>query len=479
MIRYLILVFVLSLAVGFLILRHTPESTFIEGVVGQPIELNPAAEPRNEVDEAIEALLFRSLFKYDSTGRLIKDLVESYEIKDEGRVYEIKLKEGIFWQDGYPIAADDIKFTLSQDPTFTEATIEVVEDRLIRFELDNPLASFLSLLTKPIAPSHAVVAPSLRSGVQSSIVGSGNFKVREVKRNGGVNEIILQNLRGGEVGTLVFKFFQTQADLEEAAKRGEVDAFFSDSFVHPSFTKYTTPLYSRYFGIFFNLDSRNKLVKNPAFRKAAARKTPVTALINEVIKGEGKPMHGPMSGTWAEAKLPFPKFSSNLKGGYRGKIALTVPNVGKLPEIAKYIARSWRELGVKVTIDTIVPKKTEEIISSKNFEALILGQEVGRDPDRYSLWHSTQKSYPGLNISSYADPRADRALEEGRKASKKTERKRHYLNFQRLFLEDNPAIFLYHPNLNYFVSRRFSGIDLSPVFNPPDRFWNIQEWRSL
>jgi len=474
MIRYLILVFVLSLAVSFLILRYTPEPTFIEGVVGQPTELNPAAEPRNEIDAAIEALLFRSLFKYNSTGRLTKDLVESYEIKDKGRVYEIKLKEGIFWQDGYPIVADDIKFTLSQDPTFAEATIEVVEDRLVRFKLGNPLASFLSLLTKPIAPSHLA-----GTNQPLAIIGSGNFKVWEVKRNGGVNEITLQNLREGEVGKLVFKFFQTQTDLEEAAKRGEVDAFFSDSFVHPSFTKYTTPLYSRYFGIFFNLDSRNRLVKSPAFRKAAARKTPITTLINEVIKGEGKPMRGPMSGTWAEAKLPFPKFSPNLKGGYGGKVTLTVPDIGKLPEIANRIARGWRELGVKVTIDTIVPKKTEEIISSKNFEAIILGQEVKRDPDRYSLWHSTQKSYPGLNISSYADPRADRALEEGRKASKKTERQQHYLNFQRLFLGDNPAILLYHPNLNYFVSRRFSGIDLSPVFNPPDRFWNIQEWRSL
>ncbi|GAG03532.1 unnamed protein product, partial [marine sediment metagenome] len=121
----------------------------------------------------------------------------------------------------------------------------------------------------------------------------------------------------------------------------------------------------------------------------------------------------------------------------------------------------------------------EELVGSKDFEAVLLGQEVDRDPDRYSLWHSTQKNYPGLNITSYVDPRADRALEEGRKVTDRGKRKTHYLHFQQLFLEDNPAIFLYHPNLNYFVSRKFSGIDLSPVFIPADRFWNIREWKKL
>jgi len=473
--RYLILIFVLSLAIGLLFLRYTPEPTFIEGVVGQPIDLNPMIGARNEIDEAIEALLFRSLFRYDSSGWLTTDLAESYETKDEGRIYEIKLKEGVFWQDGYPVVADDVEFTFSQDPTFAEATIEVVAEKVIRFKLKDPLSSFLSFLTRPVAPSHLAVGTSS----PFTIVGSGNFKVQRVKREEGIKEIVLQNLGSGEIRKLVFKFFQTQDDLEEAAKRGEIDALVSDSFNHPSFTNYAAPLYGRYFAIFFNLESKNKLAKSSAFRKAAARKTPVATLVDEVLKGGGSPARGPMSGTWAEAELSFPKFSPTLKGGFKGTVTLTVPEIGKLPEVAKVIAQAWRELGAEVTITLIPSAAIEETISSKNFEAIILGQEVSQDPDRYSLWHSTQKDYPGLNISSYADPRADRALEEGRRASERVERKKHYSNFQQLFIEDNPAIFLYHPNFSYFVSRRFSGIDLSPNFIPPDRFWNIQEWKIL
>jgi len=278
---------------------------------------------------------------------------------------------------------------------------------------------------------------------------------------------------------LVFKFFKTESDLKAAAKRGEVDAFTSDDFAHPSFTMYDGALQGRYFAIFFNLASKNQLVKNLAFRKAATRKVPISTLIDEVLNGAGSRVRGPLSGTWAQGKLKFPIFSSSLKGGFKGSLCLTVPKTGKLPRVAKVVAQNWRDLGVDVAVELISPTKIEEVVRDKKFDAIVLGQEVGRDPDRYGLWHSTQKDYPGLNISSYADPRSDRALELGRTAAKKSERKKHYLNFQRLFLGDNPAIFLYHPNLNYFVSRRFSGIDLSGVFVPWERFWNVGEWKVL
>ncbi|PIS12501.1 hypothetical protein COT70_00605 [candidate division WWE3 bacterium CG09_land_8_20_14_0_10_47_33] len=472
-VRYLLVAVILGVAVGLSFLRYTPQATFTEGMVGQPTDLNPTSGPKNEVDEMLENLLFRSLFKYDLAGNLTNDLVEGYEVKEGGKVYEITLKNGIFWHDGYPVVAEDVRFTLNQDPTFSKAVIEVVDGKKIRFRLEDPLGSFPSLLTKLIAPSHLVRTSPL------TVVGDGSFYINHIEQDGEVKEITLQNQGTGKIRSLVFKFFKTQTDLQEAAKRGEVDAFVADNFNHPSFTRYQSPLYGRYFAIFFNLESKNRMVKSPTFRRAAARKTPIPILLDDPLKDGGVPVHGPLSGTFAEANLPFPKFSLTIKAQFKGGLTLTVPNIGKLPEVAKVITQHWQMLGIKVNIETVSTTMIEEIIANKDFEAIILGQEVSRDPDRYSLWHSTQKVYPGLNITSYSDPRADRALEEGRKTIQQSKRKEHYLNFQRLFLEDNPAIFLYHPNLNYFVSRRFSGINLSSLFVPSERFRNIQEWVQL
>ena len=151
---------------------------------------------------------------------------------------------------------------------------------------------------------------------------------------------------------------------------------------------------------------------------------------------------------------------------------------GFLPQIAQEISRSWKDnLGITVNVNAVSADAVSGILQDRSFEAIILGQEVERDPDRYNLWHSSAKDFPGQNISAYADPRADRALEEGRKAFSRSSRRKHYLNFQNLFVENNPAIFLYHPKLSYWVNKKFEGPDLEEVFNPEERFWNFLEWQ--
>ncbi|NIQ32232.1 MAG: hypothetical protein GTN80_01045, partial [Nitrososphaeria archaeon] len=63
-----------------------------------------------------------------------------------------------------------------------------------------------------------------------AVVGSGDFKIQRIKRNGIVSEITLVNLGEGDVKKLVLKFFQSQAELKEAAKRGEIGAFAASRF---------------------------------------------------------------------------------------------------------------------------------------------------------------------------------------------------------------------------------------------------------
>ncbi|GAG07936.1 unnamed protein product, partial [marine sediment metagenome] len=157
----------------------------VEGVVGQPVDLNPTAGPRNEIDETIESLLFRRLFKYDQLGEIVPDLAESYQVGAEGKVYEVKLRGDIFWHDGQPIGVEDVAYTFSQDPIFAKVKVEAVGEGAIRFELENPLASFPSILTLPIAPAH------LPNQSEFPAVGSGDFTIKEVTQNGLITEVVL------------------------------------------------------------------------------------------------------------------------------------------------------------------------------------------------------------------------------------------------------------------------------------------------
>jgi peptide/nickel transport system substrate-binding protein len=462
MLRYILLVLILAIIGGWLALRVNWETTFTEGIVGQPVDLIPGQGPANPVDETLEKLLFRSLFKYNPAGEIESDLAKEYRISSSGRIYTITLEESV-WRDGKPITAADVAFTFTRDPAFSDITIEQEGEREIRFVLKTPLGSFLDVLTRPIAPAHF-------REIDLTNLGNREFFISGINQEGEtVNEITLKTTGSAGIKTLLFKFFKTVDDLIGGARSGEIDGLAATDFSDPSFALYQTPISSQYFAIFFNLEFSNSLAKNKSFRKAAALKTPLFS--------GGSPVFGPLSGTWAQGKLTFPSYQPKSAGKFKGTITITVAKAGSLLEVAQEISQSWQDnLGIKVNVRAVSSDEIGGILQDRSFEAIILGQEVARDPDRYNLWHSSAKEFPGQNVSAYADPRSDRALEEGRKASDRRSRQTHYLNFQRLFIENNPAIFLYHPNLSYWVNKKFTGPDLRAVFNPEERFWNFTDW---
>jgi len=110
---------------------------------------------------------------------------------------------------------------------------------------------------------------------------------------------------------------------------------------------------------------------------------------------------------------------------------------------------------------------------------LLYGQEVGRDPDRYSNWYSTEKDPPGLNLSGFSQVRADRALEEGRKELNNDKRTIHYNELQKSVLDNVPVIFLYHPFSNYYVSKYIKGIGDKYTFTFSDRFLDFYNWENV
>ncbi|NMB69712.1 hypothetical protein GYA27_00720, partial [candidate division WWE3 bacterium] len=120
-----------------------------------------------------------------------------------------------------------------------------------------------------------------------------------------------------------------------------------------------------------------------------------------------------------------------------------------------------------------------KVIEPRNFQILLYGQEVGRDPDRYSNWYSTEKDPPGLNLSGFSQVRADRALEEGRKELNNDKRIIHYNELQKSVMDNVPVIFLYHPFSNYYVSKYIKGIGEKYTFTYSDRFLDFYNWESI
>lgn len=150
------------------ILVPTTGGTYIEGSVGELLPWNPWFIVTNDVNRDVVSLVFSGLLRYNPQTKQIEDDLATVEISKDRRVYTAYLKDDIYWHDStqknpHPVTADDVVFTFTsvQDPAFPNSllrqnfqgvTIQKVDERTVRFTLDEPYHFFPSNLTLGLLP---------------------------------------------------------------------------------------------------------------------------------------------------------------------------------------------------------------------------------------------------------------------------------------------------------------------------------------
>ncbi len=454
------------------LLALMPTTRYVEGVVGQPTSFLPH-QAISQNDKTISDLIYRGLFKYDIYGKLVPDLAETWAISDDGLVYTIKIKNNQFWSDGRQITADDLIYTSYKYPDLQGVGTDKVDDLTVRYILPNGFSPFLDLLTVGV-----MQADSEEKFNSLTPVSSGPFRVLRISRSGPViKEVVLLNENEEDyIKKMTFRYYGNEDELVTAVRLGEIDAFMSND-VHDdleNFSNHRFPLQGIYFSLFFNLE--NEAMADIAFRENLKN----SINVDEIVFNKGIFVQGPISRSlFTDPNLIFDTHDENLKVNYVGQsVTLTIPDLKQHEETARIIRKYWEDkLNLQVNIQKHNPETfVDEVVNPRNYQILLYGQEIGRDPDRYINWHSTQKYNPGLNLSLFEHVRADRALEEGRIALEYDDRLVHYHEFQKVILEQVPAVFLYHPYKNFYVSDSIRGIGEKYTFTATDRFLDFSNW---
>ncbi|MBU4298793.1 peptidoglycan-binding protein [Patescibacteria group bacterium] len=158
------------------------------------------------------------------------------------------------------------------------------------------------------------------------------------------------------------------------------------------------------------------------------------------------------------------------------KFSLVTVEQPMLKETAFLLKKQWESLGAEVNIKTLDIKILErEIIKPRDYEALLFGEVLGRIPDPFPFWHSSQREF-GFNLSDYKNKKADELLEAGRTELSPESRAQKYEDFQDVLLEDAPAVFLYNPDYIYLSSKKVNGIREGLITDPSKRFAGIEDW---
>ncbi|KKT88944.1 MAG: extracellular solute-binding protein family 5, peptide/nickel transport system substrate-binding protein [Parcubacteria group bacterium GW2011_GWC1_45_14] len=498
---------------------------YAEGMVGQPIYVNPLLSQTSDSDADLVALVYSGLFGYDKEGKIRNDLAERYEVSEDKKVYTVYIRKDAKWHDGQNLDIEDVVFTFNilKDPTYKSplrqnwqgVTVSQVDESSIKFELKNPYFGFLENLTVGILPKHiwqdipaerfALAEKNLRP------IGSGPYMFADFQKdsNGNIITYKLSAFKGYHGGApyisrINFNFYPDDSALISAFKKKEV-AGISDvspeklgdvsSSKNIQVKELVIP---RYFALFIN-QTKSVALAYDEVRKALAISVNRQEIVDTVLGGKGIPLYSPlfpqmnghtdMSGDYAynpeEARriLDGAGWSLNNESGVREKdgnrfeFEIVTTDWPELMENAELLKRQWGEIGAKVDIKVLsVSDFQQNYIRTREYPSLLFGQALSFNPDLYSFWHSSNKRDPGLNLALFDNKDADTLLESIRQETDDNKRAESYRQFSDIIKEKNPAIFLYSQYYLYPISKAVKGNEVVNINAPSWRFADISKW---
>lgn len=486
-----------------------------EGVMGQPTFINPVIAGSNDADRDLVRLIFSN----------VNDLAESVSVNENGKIWTIRLKENLVWHDGEPLTTDDVIFTVnsiqdrdSNSPLFRTwqgVVTERVSLRELRMLIRTPYAFFENNLDELfIIPKHIfndVPPANFRlSDYNLKPIGSGPFKFVnfETRRDGFITEFALKrNEKYFDekplIENLVVKFYSDEDRVINAFNGRQIDGFGGLNPSKLNMVKIRYDLHQismpRYYAVFFNTNI-NPALNDKNVRLALNKATDKKTLVENTFNGYGKIVSGPLPPfNFEEEEFSIEEAAAILEaggwlpdkedGGIRYKqlkdgiikldFVLITPQIDFLAKTAQALKYDWEKIGVRLNVLLLDPRGiVTDRIQARDYEMLLFGNILNNIPDLFSFWHSSEKYFPGLNLSLYSNKTADALLESIRGSLNPEKREGDLATLQSLIQNDAPAVFLYSPDYLYISIPALGGFDEKFITTPAHRLNNIEKWHT-
>ncbi|MGA1047052.1 MAG: ABC transporter substrate-binding protein [Minisyncoccia bacterium] len=524
---HFIIIFIILIVIGSLvynvITKEVPTTGGVirEGIIGQPQYINPVLSFSNDVnkpDRVLEYLIYPALFRLDTEGNLVNELVENYTVGDNGKEYIFKIKSGITWDDNTPLTIDDIIFTIEtiQNPDYNSplnsalkgVVITRVDDSTLKLNLNASYSPFLSGLTFGILPKHIWqnLEPSafLLAKANLEPIGAGKFRYKSIqkKKDGNIESITIErnpNYFGEKpnIDTFILEFYKQEDIMIKDFKQNELQAITILKSILEESDKFQTNILNtpQSFGIIFNV--KDPLLSNREIRQAIANSINRDDIINNILKGKATKINGVFT--------PFNKFyidtptEQNIenaqkildaanwkdvdgdgireKDNQRAEFTLLVASGNKVDEVTTLLQSQIKAIGIQMNTEVIpFNELSNNQIRNRSYQALFLGIALNIYTDPYIYWHSSQINSPGLNLAQYTNVNNDGYLETARTNTDTNVIASSLAQFQQQIVSDVPAIFMYSPQYLYYTNPVISNIKLSVGNSSVDRYASISEW---
>ena len=448
-------------------------------------------------------------------------LATSWETED-GQTWIFHLRDDATWQDGVPVTAEDVAFSVEYLPTadpswcfsdtLTEAgSVKVIDTYTVQFTLRTALGGeYPAFGWCPILPKHIwePYKDNMSAFDNAEAIGSGPFKVKEFKSAEYVWFEANRDYWDDEipyVDEMVYKSYGSFDALYMAMEKGEIDMIGYDycspvaaeDFKAKGFTVIECPGIGMYW-LSFNLHKEGP-IQDLVVRQAIMYAMDKDKMIDMVFLG-----HGSKSDSWiypelAEHNPNLPQYDFDVNkanalldgAGYvdsDGDGIRNDPTTGKNMEFSLIVTSTWSSA---VKMATLIKEMLGEV--SIGIDMLVLDLNTfyaylyAPQNDMYDIGFSEEEPGPngdwiwefarsfadgggGWNTSYYDNPAFDEALNAMTAERDPEKRKELVMDMQMMIAEDLPYGLLVRTVALDPVSDKFEGyvegMGLSPWINP-------------
>lgn len=468
------------------------QTTLRIGIAEDPDILDPSIG-RTYVGRIVFSAFCDKLFDIDEKLNIVPQLALSHETSADGKEMTIKLRPGVKFHDGEPLDAEAAKFSIERHMTLPTSFrkselasvdhVEVVDPLTIKLVLKTPYSPLIAQLTDRsgmmVSPKAAKEAGD-KFGLHPVCAGPYKF-VERVQQDRMVFEKFgdYWNKDNIHIDRVVFLPIVDATVRLANLKSGGLDLIervlatdIKDVRADPKLVLSTAPELG-YLGLTVNIG--NDKAKGPLSQSAKVRQALDLSIdreaLNQVVfNGEFTPGNQWVSPTHPYYQKAFPvrgrdiaKAKALLKeAGVTTPVTVDymIPKGAENEAVAQVVQSMAAEAGFDIKIRAIEFATTFKQAQAGEFQIFQINWSGRIDPDGNS--YIFMRSKAPQNDGGYANPEADKLMEDGRATSNVEERKAIYAKLTKILLDDLPIIYIYHRTLLIAHTTKLQGYKQMP-----------------
>jgi peptide/nickel transport system substrate-binding protein len=470
--------------------------------------LDPAHD-RDGMSDPVHMHVVEGLVAYGDDLEVGPVLASSVTVEDAGKTYVFKLREGVKFHNGEQLTSSDVKWSWDYlmgsdsiwrckqvfDGAIKVAAVETPDPLTVVYKLEAPNGSFLYNLARPDCAGTPVFHPSSvgADGKWAKVVGTGPFSLgeRRIGQFTDVNRFADYTERTEEpngrlgrkqalVDTVRFTVVADPSARLVGLRSGELDLTnitpqsVEQIKAEPNLgvvTSDTTVWYA------LLLNTKDPLLKDKRIRQAIAAAIDRTAVAQGVSFGQWAGTATPVSSASRlytkpadDALAASPERARQLlaEAGYAGQPITIVANKNfeGMFDQAVIIQALLQSVGINATLETVEWGLQLERYTKGDYQAQSFGYSGRFDP--MGAW---ERLVGPESRKVWKDEAATALLKKGMEATNPEDVRKVSDQLYAMFMDEVPAVSLYHVNLALGFNRRLEGVKASPLEAPT--LWNV------